>query len=480
LSYIQKVIMLIMRELQTRSRLVWVFLAIVSLAGISSGQTAEAAGNDQSLSGVDDIVRQVLASTKVPSASIAIVKSGRIAYVRAYGSSRLEPPTAARPEMSYSIGSNSKQFTAAAILILVEQHKLSLDDPVSRFLPTLTRASEITIRQLLSHTSGYQDYWPQDYLPPFMLTAVTEDQILDRWARKPLDFDPGTKWEYSNTNFVIAGLIVEQVSGVPLFRFLQEHVFVPLDMQGVVNVDEGWAGATGYVRYALGPSHAAPKEGRGWLFAAAELGMPARDLAKWDVAMIGQTLLQPASYKEMEAEVLLKNGLGTQYGLGLGIKAELGHRVVRHGGEISGFTSENVIFPDDAMALVVLTNQDPANAAPDIARKISELLFAGDKATREQKQRQAREIYEKLQRGQIDRSLFTANANSYFTEQALSDFATSLGPLGPPQEFMQTDQEERGGMVFRGYKVKYADRSLDLWIRELPDGKIEQYQVKAE
>jgi D-alanyl-D-alanine carboxypeptidase len=273
---------------------------------------------------------------------------------------------------------------------------------------------------------------------------------------------------------------VEQVSGMPLMAFLHKYVFTPLDMQNVANVDQGNADATGYVRFALGPSHVAPKEGKGWLFAAAELGMPARELAKWDIAMIGQTLLRPSSYKEMQTEVLLKNGLGTQYGLGLGIKTELGHRVVRHGGEISGFTSENVVFPDDGMAVVVLTNQDPANAAPDIARQISEFLFAADKATQAKKKGQAREIYEKLQHGQIDRVLFTDDANSYFTEQALRDFSTSLGPLGPPREFVQTDREERGGMTYRGYKVKYENRTLDLWIRELPDGKIEQYQVKPE
>jgi D-alanyl-D-alanine carboxypeptidase len=450
-------------------------LAFVFLVrGIAFGQTS---ASSTEFVPVDDIVHQVLASTAVPSASIAIVESGRIAYVHAYGNARLEPLTPARPDMSYSIGSISKQFTAAAILVLAEQHMLSLDDPVSRFLPTLTRANEVTIRELLSHTSGYQDYWPQDYLPPFMRTPVTEDQILDQWARKSLDFDPGTKWQYSNTNFVIAGLIVEQVSGMPLMAFLHKYVFTPLDMQNVANVDEGKADATGYVRFALGPSHVAPKEGKGWLFAAGELGMPARELAKWDIAMIGQTLLRPSSYKEMQSEVLLKNGLGTQYGLGLGIKTELGHRVVRHGGEISGFTSENVVFPDDGVAVVVLTNQDPANAAPDIAHKISEFLFAADK---EKKQLRASDIYEKLKHGQIDRSLFTDNANSYFTEQALRDFSTSLGPLGPPREFVQTDQEDRGGMTYRVYKVKYDNRTLDLWIRELPDGKIEQYQVKPE
>src|SRR5581483_6233373 len=165
---------------------------------------------------VDTIANDALAKSGVPSASIAIVKDGHIAYLNAYGNARLEPQGPARPGMRYSVGSISKQFTATAILLLQEQGKLSLDDKVARFIPDLTRANEVTIRELLSHTSGYQDYWPQDYVMPTMLQPVTAQKILDTWARKPLDFDPGTKWQYSNTNYVIAGLIVEKASGMPL------------------------------------------------------------------------------------------------------------------------------------------------------------------------------------------------------------------------------------------------------------------------
>ena len=177
---------------------------------------------------VDAILRQALTGTGVPSASIAIVQGGAIAYLQAYGDGRIEPHAPALPSMRYGIGSISRQFTAAAMLLLAEQGKLSLDDPVSRFVPNLSRGNEVTIRELLSHTSGYQDYWPQDYVPPFMLQAITADKILDQWARKPLDFDPGTDWQYSNTNFVIAGLIVEKASGEPLLQFLSKHIFAPL------------------------------------------------------------------------------------------------------------------------------------------------------------------------------------------------------------------------------------------------------------
>ena len=161
---------------------------------------------------IDEIAKNALATTGVPSASLAVVVGGKVAYLQAYGNARLEPRLAATPEMQYSVGSISKQFTAAAILLLQEQGKLSLDDHVSKYVPGLTRGDEVTIRQLLSHTSGYQDYWPQDYVMQTMLQPTTAQQILDRWAKIPLDFDPGTKWQYSNTNYVIAGLIVEKVA----------------------------------------------------------------------------------------------------------------------------------------------------------------------------------------------------------------------------------------------------------------------------
>src|ERR1700692_184790 len=218
-----------------RSVLPAVFVAILFLSSVAQAESSLSPDLRQK---IDHAASDVLTATGVPSASITIVKDGQITYLQAYGKGRLDPATPARPEMRYSIGSISKQFTATAILLLQEQGKLSLDDKVAKFIPNLTRAKEVSIRQLLSHTSGYQDYWPQDYVPPFMLTTITADQILARGARKPLDFDPGTKWQYSNTNYVIAGVIVEKASGMPLLRFLREKVFTPLDMKSVMNIDQ--------------------------------------------------------------------------------------------------------------------------------------------------------------------------------------------------------------------------------------------------
>ena len=441
-------------------------LLVVNLAVPLYGQDA-----------VDKIVTDTLALTGTPSASIAVVKDGKLAYARAYGLANLETKTPATPGMRYSIGSISKQFTAAAVMMLVEEGRLSLDDKVVRWLPELSRASDVTIRQLLSMTSGYQDFWPQDYVMPPMLQPVAATDIVDRYARKALDFEPGSKYQYSNTNYVIAGMIVERVAGVPLLDFLQKRIFAPLGMTSVTDTDSAPLGASDparYLRYALGPPRPAPKEGKGWMFAAGELAMSARDLAKWDISMIDQTVLKPASYREMQNEVKLTNGAGSHYGLGLSVNMVDGRRVITHGGEVSGFTAHNVVYPEERVAIVVLTNLDATNASSDIATKIAATLFAP--ATSDDT---ARKIFEGLQKGQIDRSRFTANANAYFSEQALKDFAASLGPLGTPQEFKQTREGLRGGMTMRSYRVVFPKKTLRVWTYTMPDGLLEQYMVAA-
>ncbi len=433
---------------------------------------------------IDAAADQVLQKTGVPSASVAIVQNGTIVYTQAYGKAKLDPPVDATPAMRYSIGSISKQFTAAAVLLLQQEGKLSINDPVSKYLPDLTRANEVTIRMLLSHTSGYQDYWPEDYVMPPMLKATEAQHILNVWGKKPLDFDPGTKWQYSNTNYVITGRIVEMVSGEPLMNFLQEHIFKPINMEAVWNSDAqklGDTDAEGYVRYALGPLRPAPKEGKGWMFAAGELAMPAYDLAQWDISVMNRSLLDQKSYDQMFDPVMLKDGESSHYALGLFIRDMNGHVIYQHSGEVSGFVSDNVVFPNDKAAIVVLTNQDASPAAAGIAMALSPLVLglnaAGSPAAEAEKQ--AREIFVGLQHGGIDRSLFTPNCNAYFDKTAMGDFESSLAPLGEPSSFKETDEELRGGMTFRSFTVEFANSPVKVRVTTytMPDGKLEQYLV---
>ena len=460
-------------------RLLFVLLlgAAIGCAQSDSTFSAEQRAN------VDDVARKVLETTGVPSASLAVVKDGKIVYTQAYGDARLDPKLPATTQMAYSIGSISKQFTATAVLMLQQQGKLSLDDKISKWLPNLTRANDISLRQVLSMTSGYQDYAPQDYMIPDWEKPISAQQILDRWARIPLDFEPGTKWQYSNTNYVVAGRIVEMVSGQPLFDFIREHILTPLGLGSALDTNAKKlpdSDPQGYFRYALGPLRPAPHEGPGWMFAAGELAMTPADLAKWDISLMNESLLKPASYLAMETDTLLKNGVGTRYGLGMSVASMRGHRVLEHSGEVSGFVAENMVLPDDKFAIAVLTNQDAIGAASQIGRQVTNAFLDSANVSDPKQDALVRKVFDDLRAGKIDRPLFTDNANSYFTQQALTDYSTSLTALGEVQSFKQTSNSLRGGMTHMGYEVKFPQKTVGINIYQMPDGKFEQFLVAAQ
>lgn len=449
----------------------------------TSARPVEPALDQATAQRIDVAAAAVLQQTGVPSASIAMVRNGRIVYAQAYGNAQLEPKALpARPAMRYAIGSISKQFTTSALLLLQQDGRLSLDDKVAKYFPQLARANEITIRQLLSHTSGYQDYWPQDYMFAAMRQPTEPAAILDRWARQPLDYEPGTRWQYSNTGYVLAGLIVEKVSGEPLYRFLERRIFEPLGIESVRDFDnEPLAHGTvpGYESYALGPPRPSGHSGPGWLFGAGGLAMSAEDLARWNISLIDRTVLSADSYRVLETEVLLGNGAGTDYALGLDVVMDRQRRKLEHSGEVAGFTALNVVYPDDGAAIVVLTNLMASHAPEQLAAKIADIVFEHADATDTARTAQAKTLFEGLLAGRLDRTLLTSNANGYFSAQALADFQASLGPLGAPKEFKHVRTWQRGGMTGRSYHAIYPDRKLRVWTYELPDGKLEQLQVQA-
>ena len=437
--------------------------------------------SDAERSAIDGAVTAALDATGSPGASVAIVRGGQIVYEHAYGVGRVEPHTPARSDMRYAIGSVSKQFTAAAILLLQEDGRLSLDDRVSKWFPQLTRANEISIRQLLSMTSGYQDYWPQDYVFMDMQRPAPASEIMQRWAGKDLDFEPGTRSQYSNTNYVIAAAIVERASGMKFMEFLRQRIFTPLKMTTVADFDTGPLGpndAEPLLRHGLGPFRRAPKEAAGWLFGAGQLAMTAHDLALWNISVMNQAVLKPASYRIQQTEMLLAAGNTTGYGLGVRITAPGGRRRVVHGGAVSGYTTSNVIFPEDKAAITVFTNIYPgaADAPGMIAERIARVIFTEPPANAEALA-QAKRIYAGLTKGTIDRSLLTPSANAFFSAAVLADYAKSLGPLGEPTEFTAGGEGLRGGMVLRGFRVRAGGILLSISMMVLPDGKIDQFIV---
>ncbi len=434
---------------------------------------------------VDKIVADALTSSGVPSASIAIVQGGRIVYAKAYGDQgpNLKGPSA---DAKYQIASISKQFTAAALLLLENEGKLSLDDKVSKWVPDVTDADQITIRQLLSHTAGIQDYWPQDYNFAAMEHPVTPQEIVDRWAKKPLDFAPGTAWQYSNTGYVVAGMIIEKASGTKLLDFLDAKIFKPLAMHPI---DQDKAIGKGFPqgthRFALGPVRPAKPAADGWLWAAGELAMSASDLARWDIARIDRAVLPAEDWQAQETEIRLTDGGPTHYCLGVSLADRGGHLEVSHGGEAVGFLSSNVVIPDQRFAVVALVNADFGGAQDEITDEVADLLVPVDRAPAtasldQTRDALARKVFDQLRAGTLDRSLLTEDANYYFDATATGDYRNSLSALGDPVSFAAIGKARlRGGFVNRNYVIQYKDRRLVAvtYAEAEADGKFEQFIV---
>ncbi len=461
-----------------------VFAAALLLAA-----TARAQVSPETESKVAAIAERVLNETGVPSASIAFAQNGKVVYARAFGFAHIRPSVPAEPSMAYPIGSISKQFTSSAVLLLVEQGKLSLDDKVAKFFPELTRANDVSLRNLLTMTSGYQDFAPQDYIIPAWLKATDPATIVHEWATKPLDFEPGTEWQYSNTNYVLVALIVQKVSGQPFADFIRQHVLAPAGVEHALNtyVERDKLRVTGYVSVALQPVREQPLEANGWYFGDGDLAMPASSLVTWDLCMLRQCLLSPASYTAMETPFLYTSGKDkgndSQYGLGIRIASRDGVRYFEHGGEVGGFVAENVVFPDRNAAIAVLTNEVASSAASQIAKEIMPLVLAdaGSKVTSSKSSDrladELKTILTGLGQGQIDRSLFTADANSYFDDPALADFKRELAPLGEIKSVSRTYVHQRGGMTGSVYKVAFSGTALTISLYVMPDGKIEQLLI---
>jgi CubicO group peptidase (beta-lactamase class C family) len=434
---------------------------------------------------VADIANTTLKATGVPSASIAIVDHNRVVYTHAFGLANVTPPKPATAEMAYPIGSISKQFTANAILLLQQRGKLSIDDSVSKYFPNFTRANEVKLRNLMTMTSGYEDFAPQDYIIPAWRKATDPLENATAWATKPLDFTPGTDWQYSNTNYVILGLIVQKVSGEPLMQFIRENVLDPLHLTAIFNTytQREKLQVAGYVSNALAPVRVQPLEGNGWYFGDGDLAMPASTLAQWDIGIIQQKLLSPVSYKEFETPFILANGDNSNYGLGIFVRNINGHRELEHSGEVGGYVSENMLFPEDGVAVVVLTNEVASSAAHEIAAQIAQQLIPSLHSAPPPPDTLAPElkaILAGLQKGQINRSLFTADANDYFNADTLSDFKSTLAPLGAVTTIIRANTHQRGGMTGALYRIAYSSgTTITLSTYTQPNGKIEQFLITA-
>ena len=456
------------------------FLAALPLPGLAQAITPDEEH------AIDKAVSTTLARTGVPSVSIAVVRDGKLVLARAWGTAS-DTLGAAKPEMPYQIASNSKQFLSALILLMADQGKLSLDDKVAKWLPKVSGADRITVRQLLSHTSGLQDFWPQDYAFAAMAVPTTPDAIIRGWAMKPLDYAPGDRWQYSNTGYVVAGRIAELAGGAPLGDLLAKYLFVPLHIHPLFIDDAiGPQYPTGHDRHALGPIFTITPPGRGWLFAGGELTMTASELARWDIARLDREILPARDWAVQETPIRLNDGTSSDYGLGVHVAERDYRRVIEHGGESIGFLSANTVWPDDRAAVVVLTNAGFSDVDTTLTDAIAKVILPRNVQAdtgEEARISDAHAEFDALTAGQFVPARFTPNAQGYFTPAAVTDFHQSLSALGPCTAFVPKAKPRlRGGFVNRNFGVTCGKQALTVitYAEPGPNGRWEQLLVSPD
>lgn len=312
------------------------------------------------LSELDRRIESYLEEYNIPGGLIAVTSRGRITHLKAYGLANVELSVPVTDSTVFEIGSISKQFVSAAAMLLVQEGRLGLDDPIHRYLPDLpSEWLGVTVRQLLTHTSGIPDYEEIATYDVYRFRLTPEEVIRIAHSR-PMDFAPGTGWYYSNTGYFLLSMIVERIEGEPLGRVLESRIFGPLGMTQTRMADPEAIirhRAAGYWVNKVGdlinrnPTETSSTLGAGGILSSAY------DLAKWDEALYGNALLSAESKAAMWTPAVLPSGENTEYGFGWGLRPYEGLRQQSHGGQVAGFVANFSRFPDQEVAIIVFLNR---------------------------------------------------------------------------------------------------------------------------
>lgn len=327
---------------------------------------------------VDSLAEAALRAGPVASLSIAVVRGADTIVLKGYGSADLENDVAATPRTVYRIGSITKQFTSSAVMQLVEQGKIGLDDEVTKYIPGYpTHGRRVLVRHLLNHTSGIPSY--TDVGAAFgrrIRLDLPHDSLLAIVRDDSLQFDPGTHFYYNNTGYYMLGMIIERVTGKPYGDYLSENLFEPLGLSSTVYCSSAPIikhRAQGYDRSPAGLVNAAFLS-MTLPFAAGSLCSTAGDLVAWTRALHGGRVVSASSFAAMTTPVKLPSGRPMSYGFGLQVDTLGSHRVIQHGGGINGFISSLAHYPDDSLTIAVLANTAPA-PSDGIAENIARIAF---------------------------------------------------------------------------------------------------------
>jgi len=334
---------------------------------------------------VDAYMAAEMGREHVPGAEVGIYQRGHILLAKGYGLASVELNVPVKPETLFQSGSVGKQFVSAAVMMLVEEGKVGLDDSITKYLPNAPASwKPILIKNLLSHTSGLAEYESDERTGPkgpfYLRLDFTEDELLEKAEAMPIEFGPGEKWNYRNTNYLLLGIMIHKVTGKFYADYLTERIFAPLGMTSTRLISDADIIPNRAAGYEL---HGDKLQNQSWVSptfnstADGALYFNVLDLAKWDEALYGTKLLKQSSLDRIWTVYPQNDGKPNRghYGFGWTITAMNGHKLIEHGGAWQGFTCDISRYVDDNLTVVVLANLDAAHAQPErMAHEVAGLL----------------------------------------------------------------------------------------------------------
>jgi len=437
---------------------------------------------------VDNFVRAQLAERHIPGAAIAVIKNGKIVKTEGYGLASVEFNAPATKETVFEIGSVSKQMTAAAIMLLVEEGKINLDEKISKYLPATPDAwKNVSVRNLLTHTSGIKSYTG---LSGFELTKrLSRDEFIKSLGVQPLEFETGARYLYSNSGYNLLGFIIESVSGKSYWDFMRERIFKPLGMNATADRDPKYIiprRATGYEwenNHLVGRDYDLTD-----VFSAGAIVSTVTDLAKWDAAWRGDTLLKKASKTQVWTPVTLNDGKPYPYGFGWRISEVRGHRLIAHSGQTAGFGANISRYVDDDLTVIALTNLGEIGMGTVLANGIAKIYIPAIslKALKAQTETDAKisKIIATALRERLENKLNP----EYLTDELIKSLSTErakinnqrLASYGAIKNLVFAGGETSGNTKIYRYKAE-TPRRIFLWRLTVNDaGKISEMTLEEE
>ncbi len=434
---------------------------------------------------VDAIVRAEMERQKIPGVAVALVRKGELLVAKGYGLANVEHKVPVTSETIFQSGSLGKQFTSAVVMLLVEDGKLTLDDPLVKYFPEAPQSwRPIRVRHLLTHTSGIPDYTEKDL---DYRRDYTEDELAKMAYGLTLEFEPGSRWNYSNTGYVLLGILIHKVSGKFYGDVLKERVFAPLGMKTarIINEEDIVANrAAGYRRVKgelKNQEWVAPKLNT---TADGSVYLTLLDLVAWDRGLRAKAVLKPESWARVFAPVSLNSGKTYPYGFGWSVEDVAGQPTQQHGGAWQGFQTYIARYLGDDLTIIALANLAGANPAA-IVDSIAPLFYprlaklqASPLVDREPAvTARLRALLEAASQGKLAPSDF-AYVRAGFFPDAAKHYEELLRPLGAAQQLVLLERRELGDDRVYLYHVIYGGRTFVVRLALAPDDKVSLFGVR--